>query len=60
MLSLDIDLYVAHPDDVGALRDVAKASWEHDHARSKRSSFITLLQVSTKSSTNVSSPSSAA
>ncbi|WP_181691155.1 GNAT family N-acetyltransferase [Natronomonas sp. LN261] len=26
-----MDLYVAHPDDVGAIREIARTSWEHDY-----------------------------
>lgn len=26
-----MELYVAHPDDIGAIRDIARASWEHDY-----------------------------
>jgi len=26
-----MELYVAHPDDIGAIRDIARASWKHDY-----------------------------
>jgi len=26
-----MDIYVAHPDDIDAIREIARASWEHDY-----------------------------